>query len=188
MLNGYLQLTPFCSSFGRYRSFLGWSALAGVWCPAKVVPSDRHWAWWHGLVFPCCAWYVFSSCLIRQKLPVLREMCAGRRGILVGHRGGDDILVSTNCSVTICGRTRTSVVKEVCRHGAWIPSCSVYSFGIICRGLILDEALSDNSDINRLYERLLCKLRSINGINENGYYCIKWEIIIFWSLFALSCV
>ena len=31
----------------------------------------------------------------------------------------------------------------------------------------------DNSDINRLYERLLFKLRSINRINENGYYCIK---------------
>lgn len=27
--------------------------------------------------------------------------------------------------------------------------------------------------------RLLFKLRSIYGINENGYYCIKWEIIIF---------
>ena len=94
-------------------------------------------------------------------------MCAGWRGILVGHWSGDDILVSTDCSVTICRRTRTSVVKEVCRH----VGSPVALF--ICRLLILDEALCDNSDINCLYVRLLCKLRSINGINENGYYCIK---------------
>lgn len=100
-------------------------------------------------------------------------MCVGWRGILVGYWGGDDILVFINCFVIICGRIWILVVKEVCRYGVWIFSCFVYFFGIICCGLILDEVLFDNFDINCLYGCFLCKFRLINGINENGYYCIK---------------
>lgn len=109
------QLTSLRGCFGRWGTFLSDPALTWVWRPPKVVPCDRY-RGRYGLVFPRWACYILSGGWISQKLPLGREKWAGWRRILALNWRGYDVLISTDGPVTICRRTRTSVVKEVCRH------------------------------------------------------------------------